>query len=121
MPEAKLFKRAELPFKDCRTPSGVTQTARTITGAISRHMGAGMEIGEDVCIHWTTLYDEVLFIHSGTMIVRTDAGEFDCKPGDIIWLPEGVTLDYDMTGRRCEYFYALYPFDWAKRNNMEEP
>ena len=98
MPEAKLFKRAELPFKDCRTPSGVTQTARTITGAISRHMGAGMEIGEDVCIHWTTLYDEVLFIHSGTMIVRTDAGEFDCKPGDIIWLPEGVTLDYDMTG-----------------------
>ena len=121
MPEAKLFKRAELPFKDCITPSGVTQTARTITGAISRHMGAGMEIGEDVCIHWTTLYDEVLFIHSGSMIVRTDAGEFDCKPGDIIWLPEGVTLDYDMTGRRCEYFYALYPFDWARRNNMEEP
>ena len=78
-------------------------------------MGAGMEIGEDVCIHWTTLYDEILFIHKGTMIVRTDAGELECKPGDIVWLPEGVTLDYDMTGGRCEYFSALYPFDWAKR------
>ena len=49
-----------------------------------------MEIGEDVCIHWTTLYDEILFIHAGSMIVRTDAGEFDCKAGDIVWLPEGV-------------------------------
>ena len=36
-------------------------------------------------------------------------------------LPEGVTLDYDMKGRRCEYFYALYPFDWAARNGMAEP
>ena len=80
-----------------------------------------MEIGEDVCIHWTTLYDEILFIHKGTMIVRTSSGELECHPGDIVWLPEGVTLDYDMTGRRCEYFYSLCPIDWAKRNNMEEP
>ena len=121
MPEARLFKRAALPFKDCRTASGVTQTARTITADFSQNIGAGMEIGEDVCIHWTTLYDEVLFIHAGAMIVRTDAGELECRPGDIVWLPKGVTLDYDMIGRRCEYFYALYPIDWAKRNNMEEP
>jgi hypothetical protein len=26
-----------------------------------------------------------------------------------------------MTGRRCAYFYALYPFDWAKRHGMAEP
>jgi ethanolamine utilization protein EutQ len=38
-----------------------------------------------------------------------------------VWLPEGCTLDYDMTGRRCAYFYALYPFDWAARNGMAEP
>lgn len=121
MQEARLFKRAELPFKDCRTATGVTQTARTITADFSRHFGAGMEIGEDVCIHWTTLYDEVLFIHAGSMIVRSGGKELECHPGDIVWLPEGVTLDYDMTNRRCEYFYALYPIDWAKRNNMEEP
>ncbi len=78
MPEALLFKRAELPFKDYITPSGLTQTARTITTGISKHMGSGMEIGEDVCIHWTTLYDEIIFIHKGTMIVRTSAGELEC-------------------------------------------
>jgi ethanolamine utilization protein EutQ len=121
MPEAKLFKRADLPFKDCVLPSGVTQTARTITSNFSKHMGGGMEIGENVCIKWTTLYDEILFIHAGSMIVRTSTGELECHPGDIVWLPEGVTLDYDTTERRCEYFYVLYPIDWAKRNNMEEP
>jgi ethanolamine utilization protein EutQ len=121
MPKAIHFKRAHLPFKVCRTPSGVTDVARTITGEISRHMGAGMEILDNVSIHWTTLYDEVLFIHSGSMTVRTETGDFDCHSGDIIWLPEGVTLDYDGTGRRCEYFYALYPFDWAARHNMKEP
>ena len=121
MPNAIHFKRNDLPFKVCRTPSGVTEVARTVTGKISRHMGAGMEILDDVRIHWTTLYDEVLFVHSGSMIVRTEASEFECRPGDIIWLPDGVTLVYDAAGRRCEYFYALYPFDWAARNNMEEP
>ncbi|MFN4141702.1 AraC family ligand binding domain-containing protein [Aestuariivirga sp.] len=121
MPQARLFKRSALPFKDCVTATGITQTARTITTAISQHLGGGMEIGEDVCIHWTTLYDEILFIHEGSMVVRTDQGELECHPGDIVWLPEGVTLDYDMKGRRCAYFYALFPIDWAKRNNMEEP
>ena len=33
----------------------------------------------------------------------------------------GTTLDYDITGRKCSYFYALYPFDWAARNGMKEP
>ena len=100
MPEAKLFKRAELPFKDCRTPSGVTQTARTITGAISRHMGAGMEIGEDVCIHWTTLYDEVLFIHSGhdDRDAPMPANFCTGKPGDIVWL-----FQFARAANRCLY------------------
>src|SRR5687767_1052897 len=121
MPKAMHFKAKELPYKEARTPSGNTRVARTITGAISRHMGGGMEIGEDVCICWTTLYDEILFIHEGSMTIRSGGEAFDCQPGDIVWLPEGTTLDYDMSGRRCAYFYALYPFDWAARNNMEEP
>lgn len=121
MPRAIHFKRADLPFKECRTPSGVTQVARTVTETISDQMGGGMEILDNVSIHWTTLYDEILFIHAGSMTVRTEGCEFECRPGDIVWLSDGVTLDYDATGRKCEYFYALYPVDWAARNNMEEP
>ncbi len=45
-------------------------------------MGGGLEIGENVCIHWTTLYDEILFIHEGSMIVRTGGKEYECRPAN---------------------------------------
>ena len=90
MPKALHFKRNELPFIPCKMPEGETKIARVINKEISHNMGGGLEIGENVCIHWTTLYDEILFIHEGSMIVRTDQGEYECKAGDIVWLPEGV-------------------------------
>lgn len=121
MADAEHFAYDKLEFATCKAPGGETRIARVINKRISHNMGGGLEIGENVRIHWTTLYDEILFVHEGTMIVRTGGHEYDCGPGDIIWLPEGCTLDYDMTGRRCAYFYALYPFDWARRNGMEEP
>lgn len=121
MPEAKHFPFDKLPFIPCRTPSGDTKIARVINKEISRNMGGGLEVGENLCVHWTTLYDEILFIHEGSMIVRSGGKEHECRAGDIVWLPEGCTLDYDITGRRCAYFYALYPFDWAARNGMAEP
>jgi ethanolamine utilization protein EutQ len=121
MSKALHYKRNELPFIPCHTDGGDTKIARVINASNSKHMGGGLEIGENLKVHWTTLYDEILFIHEGSMIVRTDQGEFECREGDIIWLPEGTTLDYDMIGRRCAYFYALYPFDWAARHGMKEP
>jgi ethanolamine utilization protein EutQ (cupin superfamily) len=121
MPTALHFKHDELPFIPCKAPGGETRIARVIDGTISKHMGGGIEIAEDIKVHWTTLYDEILFIHEGSMIVRSGGNAFECHAGDIVWLPEGVTLDYDFTGRRCAYFYALYPFDWAARNGMKEP
>ncbi|WP_162916755.1 AraC family ligand binding domain-containing protein [Dongia deserti] len=114
-----LFDR--MPFIPCKVPGGETRIARVVNGQISRHMGGGLEIGENVRYDWTTLYDEILFIHEGSMIMRTDRRAFECRAGDIVWLPEGATVHYDMTGRRCSYFYALYPFDWAERHGMAEP
>ena len=105
----------KLPFVPCKAPGGETKIARVINKEISRNMGGGLEVGENISIHWTTLYDEILFIHEGSMIVRSGGKEHECRAGDIVWLPEGCTLDYDMTGRRCAYFYALYPYDWAER------
>ena len=115
------FKRADLPLIPCKVPGGETRIARVINAGNSQHMGGGLEIVEDVRFEWTTLYDEILFIHEGSMIVRTDGRELHCGPGDIVWLPEGSMLDYDLTGRRCVYFYALYPHDWAARSGMAEP
>jgi len=115
------FKRAELPLIACKVPGGETRIARVVNASNSQHMGGGLEIVENVRFEWTTLYDEILFIHEGSMIVRTAGRELDCGPGDIVWLPEGSVLDYDLTSRRCVYFYALYPHDWAARRGMAEP
>lgn len=122
MAKAIHFKRSELPMIPCKAPGGETSIARVINAGIgSQHMGGGLEIMDGVSVHWTVTYDEILFIHEGLLTIRTDAGEFRCGPGDIVWLPNGTTLDYDASKGRCAYFYALYPVDWAARQGMKEP
>jgi ethanolamine utilization protein EutQ len=121
MPKARHFRRAELPYVTARTPSGNTTVARTINAAFSEHMGGGLEILEGVSIRWTVSYDEILFIHEGRITIHSGGESFECAPGDIVWLPNGTSLEYDARGGRCAYFYALYPVDWAARQGIAEP
>ena len=120
MAAARHFKHSQLPFIPAKTADGETSIARVINQAFSRHIGGGLEVLDGVAIHWTVTYDEILFIHEGRMTVRTDQGAFDCGPGDIVWLPQGTHLKY-IAKDRAGYFYALYPYDWARRNGMAEP
>lgn len=121
MSGAKFFRHADLSFVAAKTPSGDTRIARVINADISHSLGAGLEILENVSIRWTVTYDEVLFIHEGRLTIETGGERFDCRPGDIVWLPESTTLAYDATGGRCAYFYALHPVDWAARQGIKEP
>lgn len=118
---AKHFKHAELPLIPCKVPSGETRIARVITAGISQQMGGGYEVLERVTVRWTVTYDEILFIHEGRMTIRSGESVFDCGPGDIVWLPDGTTLEYDASAGRCAYFYALHPVDWAARQGTKEP
>lgn len=120
--KAALWRAGELPFITCEAGAGQKSTiARVINKTNSRHIGGGYEIMDRICVHWTVLYDEVLFIHEGHIDIVTDQGRFACGPGDVVWLPEGTELDYDASKGRCGFFYALYPFDWAARHGMAEP
>ena len=119
--KARIFKRESMPFTTAKTATGDTSIARVINGANSDHIGAGIEVLEKVSIEWTVTYDEVLFIHEGEMTIATGGECWQCKAGDIIWLPKGTTLTYDASKGRCAYFYALYPVDWAKRQGIAEP
>lgn len=118
---ARIFKAGELPWTTARTSSGNTKIARVINTANSDHVGAGIEVLENVSITWTVTYDEVLFIHEGEMEIETNGERWSCSRGDIVWLPNGTTLAYDASKGRCAYFYALYPVDWAARQGIEEP
>jgi ethanolamine utilization protein EutQ len=121
MSQAIHFKHDDLPFAAAKTPTGDTRIARVINDRISRHLGGGLEILDRVSIHWTVTYDEILFIHEGRLAIETGGRRFECGPGDIVWLPNGTTLDYDARSGRCAYFYALYPVDWAARQGTREP
>lgn len=121
MTAARHFKHAQLPFIPAKIPEGETRIARVINAEFSRHIGGGLEVLEGVTIHWTVTYDEILFIHEGHLTIRTGQDRFDCGPGDIVWLPNGTTLEYDASQGRCAYFYALYPVDWAARQGTKEP
>jgi ethanolamine utilization protein EutQ len=117
----KIFRGDSLPWSMARTATGNTRIARVIDRSLSDHIGAGIEVLDKVSIAWTVTYDEVLFIHEGEMTIRTGGDRWACQPGDIVWLPNGTTLEYDATKGRCAYFYALYPVDWATRQGVEEP
>jgi ethanolamine utilization protein EutQ len=121
MTDAIHFKRGDMPFTTARTASGDTTIARVVNAGNSRHLGAGLEILDHVSIQWTVTYDEVLFIHEGALTVTAGGRRFECRPGDIVWLPNGTTLAYDASAGRCAYFYALYPVDWAARQGIKEP
>ncbi|MDF0600192.1 AraC family ligand binding domain-containing protein [Psychromarinibacter sp. C21-152] len=120
MTGAQVFHAADRHLKPAVTETGTTMIAREIGTPLSRHMGAGIEVLDGVTIDWTVTYDEVLFIHSGRLTVEFDGTRHDCAPGDIVWLPKGTSLRYIAEGR-AEYFYALYPVDWAARQGVEEP
>lgn len=120
MSKAMIFKHSEMTLKPAVTPTGTSMIARVINGEISRHMGGGIEYLENASIEWTVTYDEVLFIHDGTLIVELEGVQQECTPGDIVWLPNGTHLKY-IARERVGYFYILYPFDWAKRQGMKEP
>jgi len=119
--KAQIFKGGSRHWTTAKTASGNTKIARVINASNSDHIGAGIEVLENVSISWTVTYDEVLFIHEGEMTIVTGGERWTCRPGDIVWLTNGTTLEYDASSGRCAYFYALYPVDWAKRQGIEEP
>lgn len=121
MTEPRIFRRGDMEFRPAVTESGTTSIARVITGAMSRHMGGGIEYLEGVTIDWTVTYDEILFVFEGVLTIELDGkAPQECQPGDIVWLPEGTHLRY-IAREKAGYFYALYPVDWAVRQGVNEP
>jgi ethanolamine utilization protein EutQ len=114
------FKRAEMAFGRTQVGDQQTAIARLINAELSHTLGAGIERLERTRLAWTVTYDEVLFIREGELRVESGGRTYLCRAGDIVWIPNGTTLIYDAP-EACEYFYALYPVDWAKRQGIEEP
>ena len=120
MSGVKHFRRSEMNLQVARVGDQQTAIARLVNGGFSTSLGAGVERLEKTRLEWTVTYDEVLFIREGRLTVHSGGQRYDCVAGDIVWLPNGTTLIYDAP-EACEYFYALWPVDWAKRQGTVEP
>jgi ethanolamine utilization protein EutQ (cupin superfamily) len=109
-----------MAFKQTNVDGNQTSICRAIGNDVSSTMGAGIETLERVSIEWTVTYDEILFIKEGEVFINSEGKRRRCVVGDIVWLPNGVSLVYEVPDK-CTYFYALYPVDWAKRQGVAEP
>lgn len=120
MDRLRIFRASSRVLGTAVTATRTTSIAREINAGFSSHIGAGIEYLEDVTIDWTVTYDEVLFIHEGNLTVESEGERHECRPGDIVWLPNGTALRY-IAKEKVSYFYALYPVDWAARQGLSEP
>ena len=103
------FDHHETAFKHRGGPPGHAAIGRTVGGGLSATMGAGFARWEGAEVAWTLLYDEVIFVIEGELIVTAADETHHVIPGQMLWIPEGTELVY---GGYALFGYALYPGNW---------
>lgn len=76
------------------------------------NMGVGYMGWENAFFPWTLSYDEVNVVLEGELHVKTQSGTTIAKPGDVIFIPKGSSVDFG-TPTHVRYVYITYPAEWA--------
>ncbi|MCW8327760.1 ethanolamine utilization acetate kinase EutQ [Photobacterium sp. SDRW27] len=76
------------------------------------NMGVGYMGWENAFFPWTLCYDEVNVVLEGEFHVKTAAGTTIGKPGDVIFIPKGSSVEFG-TPTHVRYVYITYPVEWA--------
>ncbi|WP_064603291.1 ethanolamine utilization acetate kinase EutQ [Photobacterium sp. J15] len=76
------------------------------------NMGVGYMGWENAFFPWTLCYDEVNVVLEGEFHVKTASGTTIGKPGDVIFIPKGSTVEFG-TPTHVRYVYITYPAEWA--------
>jgi len=124
MSAVKLVRKAECQFTPyagdpAKPAEGVAHIARMVGPELSRTMGVGVARFEGISVPWTVLYDEAIVVLEGEFRLRAGDEAFDCKPGDVLWIPENTPIVYETDkGKSATVFYALHPVDWRAKHGM---
>lgn len=94
-------------------PPGKAWVGRAVSTDMSSSMGAGFAEFDGTAIEWTLLYDEVIYVISGELVITSEGQDHVAREGDVVWIPEGTSLIYGGTSARI--FYAVQPGNWAGR------
>lgn len=112
------MRLADLTFKPRFAYGDQAIIAETSGEADDTVLGTGFVRLDHASVPWTLQYDEVLLVLEGTLVVRSGGKEFELRPTDSIWLPEGTALVYE--AEHALVFYAIHPADWPKRTRFGE-
>jgi ethanolamine utilization protein EutQ (cupin superfamily) len=111
--EVKLLTDRDVPFDEL-VPG--LELARAITNAGTTQLGGGyMRFATDAeFADWTLTYDEVVFVQSGELTVRSDGKDTVARAGEAILIPNGAKVTYRAHAGTVAFF-VLWPFDWNKK------
>jgi len=124
MSAVKLIRKSERQFvpyagDPAKPEDGIAHICRMVGPELSRTMGVGVASFEGISVPWTVLYDEAIVVLEGDFRLRAGDDVFDCKPGDVLWIPENTPIVYEVDeGKKATVFYSLYPVDWRARHGM---
>ncbi len=76
------------------------------------NMGVGYMGWENAFFPWTLTYDEVNVVLEGELHVKTLSGTTIGKPGDVIFIPKGSSVEFG-TPTHVRYVYITYPAEWG--------
>lgn len=75
-------------------------------------LGVGYMGWEKAFFPWTLNYDEVDVILEGELHIKTPSGTTIGKPGDVIFIPKGSSIEFG-TPTHVRFVYVAYPADWS--------
>ena len=76
------------------------------------NMGVGYMGWVNAFFPWTLNYDEVNVVLEGELHVKTASGTTIGKPGDVIFIPKGSSVEFG-TPTHVRYVYVTYPAEWS--------
>lgn len=110
------FDHRDIAFSHRGGPPGHAEIGRTVDTSLSDSIGAGFARWEGAEVAWTLLYDEVIFVIEGELIVKVAGESHRVSPGQMLWLPHGTELIYSGWAL---FGYALYPGNWKALHGLE--
>ena len=113
------YSRKETNYSDMGVDQGKGFLAPIVEYPSSQSLGAGLiKLTEAGNFEWQVLYDEVLFVVSGELVIVQDGTAQTGTAGDVFFLKEGAKITYS-TPSETEFFYSIYPANWREIRGLK--
>jgi len=93
--------------------TGEAKIARFVTDELSSTLGGGMVKMERCRFPWTVLYDEILYVSEGEIIIEFNGETIVGREGDSFFIEKGTSIVYAAVSQGT-FLFSLYPVNWKK-------